>query len=183
QITDITVGLATGQAPMMVFLQQGGQLKDIFGGVGPALRAVGGYIAGLITPLTLAGAALAAFGLAAYKGSQESQALRESLILSGNAIGQSADGLAEMAQRMAAIDGTVGRASATLAAFARSARIPAEALEESARAAQTWARATGQSVQEVIDEFNEIGRDPVDALMRLNEQYNFLDAATLQRIQ
>ena len=31
QITDIVVSLQGGQAPMTVFLQQGGQLKDMFG--------------------------------------------------------------------------------------------------------------------------------------------------------
>jgi len=40
QLTDITVGLATGQSPLMVLLQQGGQLKDLFGGIGPAVARV-----------------------------------------------------------------------------------------------------------------------------------------------
>ncbi|MBN0016611.1 phage tail length tape measure family protein, partial [Pseudomonas aeruginosa] len=42
QITDIVVGLSSGQAPLTVLLQQAGQLKDMFGGIGPAARAVGG---------------------------------------------------------------------------------------------------------------------------------------------
>jgi phage-related minor tail protein len=33
QFTDIATSLAAGQSPMQVFLQQGGQLKDMFGGV------------------------------------------------------------------------------------------------------------------------------------------------------
>jgi phage-related minor tail protein len=41
QITDISVGLASGQRPLMVLLQQGGQLKDMFGGVAPAAKALG----------------------------------------------------------------------------------------------------------------------------------------------
>jgi phage-related minor tail protein len=36
QMTDITVGLATGQNPITVALQQGGQLKDMYGGIAPA---------------------------------------------------------------------------------------------------------------------------------------------------
>ena len=34
QITDIVVGLSTGQSPMTVMLQQGGQLRDMFGQMG-----------------------------------------------------------------------------------------------------------------------------------------------------
>ncbi|WP_241630903.1 phage tail length tape measure family protein, partial [Rosenbergiella nectarea] len=41
QMTDIVVGLSTGQSPFMVLMQQGGQLKDLFGGIGPAIRGVG----------------------------------------------------------------------------------------------------------------------------------------------
>lgn len=36
QITDIVVGLSTGQSPMTVMLQQGGQLRDMFGQMGVA---------------------------------------------------------------------------------------------------------------------------------------------------
>ena len=36
QFTDIIVSLQGGQAPLTVLLQQGGQLKDVFGGVGNA---------------------------------------------------------------------------------------------------------------------------------------------------
>lgn len=38
QFTDIAVSLASGQQPLTVLLQQGGQLKDMFGGIGPAAK-------------------------------------------------------------------------------------------------------------------------------------------------
>ena len=51
QITDIFVGLATGQSPMMVLLQQGGQLRDQFalagveaGNMGESLRTAASYM-------------------------------------------------------------------------------------------------------------------------------------------
>nr|GFB80970.1 hypothetical protein [Tanacetum cinerariifolium] len=43
QFTDIATSLQGGQAPLTVFLQQGGQLKDMFGGASPAAKALGGY--------------------------------------------------------------------------------------------------------------------------------------------
>ena len=42
QMTDIFVSLQGGQNPLTVFLQQGGQLKDMFGGIKPAAAALGG---------------------------------------------------------------------------------------------------------------------------------------------
>lgn len=68
QLTDIVTGLASGQAPLTVLLQQGGQLKDTFGGVGNAARAMGGYVAGLVNPFTLAAAAGGALAVAYFKG-------------------------------------------------------------------------------------------------------------------
>lgn len=60
QFTDIAVSLQAGQSPLTVLLQQGGQIKDQFGGAVPALRAVGGYVAALISPATLLAGAVAA---------------------------------------------------------------------------------------------------------------------------
>lgn len=81
QFTDIFTSLAAGQSPMMVMLQQGGQLKDSFGGVGNAAKAMGGYILGLINPITLTAAALAAGGIAWYnwgKSAEEATAKAKS---------------------------------------------------------------------------------------------------------
>ncbi|MEG6194065.1 phage tail tape measure protein [Enterobacter kobei] len=40
QFTDIATQLAGGQSPFMILLQQGGQIKDSFGGLGPMLQAL-----------------------------------------------------------------------------------------------------------------------------------------------
>ena len=50
QATDIVTSLAGGQSPLLVLLQQGGQLKDLFGGIGPAARylcSTGPYYRGI----------------------------------------------------------------------------------------------------------------------------------------
>lgn len=40
QFTDIFTSLAGGQNPLMVLIQQGGQIKDSFGGIGPTMDAL-----------------------------------------------------------------------------------------------------------------------------------------------
>src|SRR5689334_9755793 len=67
QFTDIVTSLQAGQNPMTVFLQQGGQLKDMFGGIGPAARALSGYVIGLVNPFTLAAGAAGLLALAYYE--------------------------------------------------------------------------------------------------------------------
>lgn len=73
QFTDIFTSLAAGQSPMMVLLQQGGQIKDQFGGVGNAAKAMGGYIFGMINPITLTTAAVAAGAAAWYYWGSEAE--------------------------------------------------------------------------------------------------------------
>ncbi|WP_282373584.1 phage tail length tape measure family protein, partial [Pseudomonas sp. PS02290] len=123
QFTDIAVSLQGGQAPLTVFLQQGGQLKDMFGGAGPAAKALGGYVLGLINPFTVAAAAVTALGVAYYQGSKEQDAYRIALVTTGNAAGTSTLALAEMAKRISATVGTTGEAAAALALLAGNGKI------------------------------------------------------------
>lgn len=51
QITDIVTQLAGGQNPFMIMIQQGGQIKDSFGGAGNAIDAIGGQVKSLFTSL------------------------------------------------------------------------------------------------------------------------------------
>ena len=131
QMTDIVVGLSTGQSPFMVLMQQGGQLKDMFGGIGPAIKGVGSYVLGLINPFTLAAAAVGVLGLAYYKGSQEQDEFNKSLILTGNQLGTTSGQLADIAQRAGnAADSTTGAAAAVLNQLVRSGKVASSSLEQ-----------------------------------------------------
>jgi lambda family phage tail tape measure protein len=177
QFTDIAVSLQGGQAPLTVLLQQGGQLKDMFGGVGPAAKALGGYIAGLINPLTVASAAVAALGVAYYQGGKEQDEFSKAIILTGNYAGTSSGKLADMAKQIAASGGTVGAAADALAQIAASGEIAGGSFKVVAEAAVAMQKATGQSVSQTIADFKKISDDPVRAAEQLNDKYHFLTQA------
>ena len=44
QFTDVATQLAGGQNPLLILLQQGGQVRDQFGSIGAALRGVGSLL-------------------------------------------------------------------------------------------------------------------------------------------
>lgn len=182
QFTDIAVSLQGGQAPLTVLLQQGGQLKDMFGGVAPAAKALGGYVLGLINPFTLAAAAVGALGLAYYKGSQEADEYNKSLILTGNYAGTTADGLASLAKQVSSTVGTTGAAAAVLAQLTGSGNIAAYSFEEITKAALTMEEATGKAVGETVAQFALIAKEPVAASIKLNEQYHYLTASVYEQI-
>jgi lambda family phage tail tape measure protein len=182
QFTDIFTSLQGGQAPLTVLLQQGGQLKDMFGGIGPAAQAMGGYVAGLVNPFTVAAAAAAVLGLAYYKGTKETTEFQNALILTGNAAGTTAPRLAEMARQVSATVGTTGAAANVLSQLASSGKVASGAFVEITKAALAMEEATGKAASETVAEFVKIGKEPVAAAKELNDQYNFLTAGIYAQI-
>lgn len=184
QMTDIVVGLSTGQSPFMVLMQQGGQLKDMFGGIGPAIKGVGGYVAGLINPFTLAAAAVGVLGLAYYKGSQEQDEFYKSLVLTGNQVGKTSGQLADIAARAGvAADSTTGKAASTLNLLVSSGKVAGDSLERVTTAIVKISDATGIATEKLVSDFNDITADPVAAITKLNDQYHFLTLATYNQIK
>lgn len=184
QMTDIIVGLSTGQSPFMVLMQQGGQLKDMFGGIGPAIKGVGGYVLGLINPVTLAAAAVGVLGLAYYKGSQEQEEFYKSLTLGGNLVGKTSGQLADMAARVSvAANTTTGAAASTLNQLVSSGKVVGDSLEHVTTAIVKISDATGIATEKLVSDFNDIAADPVAAITKLNDQYHFLTLATYNQIK
>ncbi|MFE0784095.1 phage tail length tape measure family protein, partial [Serratia bockelmannii] len=129
QLTDIVVSLQGGQQPLTVLLQQGGQLKDMFGGIVPAAKALGGAIMGLVNPYTLAAGAVALWVTALSAGKGEQQEFTKTLILSGNAIGQTATGMSDLASRIGAVAGSRGKAVDALNLIAASGKITTQSIQ------------------------------------------------------
>ncbi|MBY5256859.1 phage tail tape measure protein [Citrobacter amalonaticus] len=184
QMTDIVTSLAAGQPPLMVLLQQGGQLKDMFGGIGPAAKAMGGYILGLVNPFTLAAAAVGVLGLAYYQGSQEQDAFNKSLILTGNLVGKTSGQLADIAARAGvAANSTTGKAASALNLLVESGKVAGDSLERVTTAVVKTSEATGIATEQLVSDFNKIAADPLDAITKLNDQYHFLTLATYNQIK
>lgn len=183
QLTDIVVSLQGGQAPMTVLLQQGGQLKDMFGGIGPAARALGGYVMGMVNPFTAAAAAGATLAVAAYQGAQESKAFTDTLITTGNQAGVTAGRLMLMAQSLDSVAGTQGNAAAVLNQLAATGQVTAAGLQLAAQAAIEFERAGGQAAEKTVQGFAELGKAPLAATIKLNESMGYLTRSTYEQIK
>lgn len=183
QFTDILVSLQGGQNPLTVLLQQGGQLKDMFGGAGMAARALGGYILGLVNPLTATAAAVAVLGVAYYQGSKEADRFAQAIIMTGNAAGTTVGQLATMAQELDGRGFTQGAAAAALAEIAATGRVARDSIAGVAEVALRLERDAGIPVQETVKHFEELGKSPVEASLKLTEQYRYLTAEVYQQIK
>ncbi|HDS0937024.1 TPA: phage tail length tape measure family protein [Pseudomonas putida] len=183
QFTDIAVSLQGGQAPLTVFLQQGGQLKDMFGGVAPAAKALGGYILGLVNPFTVAAAAAGALAVAYYKGSEQSDALRNSLILTGNFSKASEAQLISLAESADHVTGTFGQAAGALAQLTAAGENTTGNFKLITTTAVEMQRVTGKAIEETVAEFIKLGKDPVKGIVELDEKYRFLTASVYAQIK
>ncbi len=184
QFTDIITSLQGGQAPLTVFLQQGGQLKDMFGGAGNAAKALGGYVLGLVNPFTIAAGAAAALGAAYFQGSKEAQEYQKALILTGNAAGATAGQMQDIAREIAATGKTTQSAAAeAVVALASTGNIGASSLQKFADVAVQMQKTVGKSVTDTAKDLSELGKSPYEASIKLNEQYRYLTPAILSNIK
>lgn len=184
QFTDIAVSLQGGQKPLTVLLQQGGQIKDMFGSVGGALTGVARGIASMVNPLTLAGAAALTMGAGFLAGRQETQQFVIALEASGHQAGVTSSQLNDMAASLGKLDGvTRGSAAGALTIFATEAGVGADRLEQYTRTALAWEKATGTAADEVAKNFKKIAEDPVKGIVELNKQMGFLTSKVYEQIK
>lgn len=183
QFTDIITSLQGGQAPLTVLLQQGGQLKDMFGGIGPAAKALGGYIGSLINPFTLAAGAVALLGAAFYSATSRTQEFNKALINTGDYVGKSAGELNELSKAIASSIGTQGQAADALTALAGSGKIAGESLRTVGEAVVAQNKAMGTSIEEAVGQFVKLAEEPTKASAKLNESLHYLTQTTYDRIR
>jgi lambda family phage tail tape measure protein len=183
QFTDIVTSLQGGQNPLTVLLQQGGQLKDMFGGVGPAARALGTYVAGLVSPFTIAGAAVGVLAIALYQATERSTAFNKAIVASGNFAGQTAASLTALSEKIGATVGTQSKAADALTALASSGRIAGGVLEQVGSAVVAQNKLMGTSVEDAVAQYVKLADEPTKASAKLNESLNYLNQATYERIR
>ena len=183
QFTDIFTSLSSGQQPLTVLIQQGGQIKDSFGGIGNAVRGVVSAINPLAVAVGLAGGALVGLALAYKAGAAEADEYRKALILTGNAAGTSAGQMAAMAKAIAGTVGTQAQAADVLAQLAATGELSAGSFSKMAEAAIRLERVGGPAVKETVKAFADLAKDPLQASIKLNESTNFLTLSLYKQIK
>lgn len=177
QVTDIFTSIAAGQPITMVALQQGGQLKDMLGGIGPAAKALGGYIAGLVNPLTVAAAAVGGLAAVYYDAEKEVSAFNKALFSGSASSGQTTSTLSSIAKDAASITGSLSESRAAVIALAASTGLSQVQFRNLAEAATAIGEFTGKSAGEVASSLGSMGKSATDAAEKISAQYGLLTSA------
>ncbi|MCE4373426.1 phage tail tape measure protein [Xanthomonas hortorum] len=183
QFTDIFTSIQGGMPWFTILVQQGGQIKDSFGGIGPALKGVSTAVLAMVNPLTVSAAVIAALALAWKQGEDRSFEFSKALIGTGNYAAASTVQLEGLVSKLDQLDGvSLGGAREAVLKVAESGKFAGKQFDQVAASAAMMQATTGQAIDETIAKFEDIRKNPVEALLKLNETEHFLTQTQLERI-
>ncbi|PIT19970.1 phage tail length tape measure family protein [Snodgrassella communis] len=181
QFTDIVTQLAGGQSPFLIAIQQGGQIRDSFGGFGNMFKG----LLSMITPARLAIGGLVgvigAVGAAFIQGSKESDSFRKAVILAGGSSLVTAGQMQAMAAKIGDNTGAIGEAREALTGLISTGAAVSETFEQVATAIAYNSEMTGQQVEDLIKQFAKVKEEPVKAVVELSQNYDTLTVAVYEQ--
>lgn len=183
QFTDIVTQLAGGQNPLMIAIQQGGQLRDSFGGFGNMMKGMLSFISPLKLGIAGFAGGVGALAYAMYQGAEESRAYEKALILTGNQAGTTAGQLQQVAAEVGSATGGYAEAREAVIALASSGKVGAEDFSQFAQSIVLQSQATGQSVDDLAAKYVEIAKDPLKAVVELSGVYRTLTADVYAQVK
>lgn len=183
QITDVVTSLASGMPVWMVAIQQGGQIKDSFGGIGNTFKVLLSYINPVTAGVGVLVGSLGLLAKAGYDSYKSITDIQNALIETGGYAGVTAEDLDSVSKKIAQTsNSTIGSIREIVTELASSGKYTREQIQNITKATAEWSAATGKSASQIIAEFDKIASDPVKGLEKLNEQYNFLEKGQLTYI-
>lgn len=177
QVTDMVVSVHAGQNLGTVILQQGGQLKDLFGGILPALKALGSTLLGMITPFTLLAGATVAFGFAAYQGGEDAKRLNRTIQLTGNYAGVTADKIKSMAVAAAGDGGSRRQAQQAVESLVATGQISSDTVQKMSATMVAFQKVSGTAMDEVSKDFAKMPEGVTKWAEEHNRSLNFMTLA------
>ncbi|EFF8091349.1 phage tail tape measure protein [Escherichia coli] len=176
QFTDVATQLAGGQNPWLILLQQGGQMKDSFGGMIPMFRGLAGAISLPMVGVTSLAVATGALAYAWYQGDSTLSAFNKTLVLSGNQSGLTAERMLTLSRAGQAAGLTFNQAGESLAALVSAGVRGGEQFDAINQSVARFASASGVEVDKVAEAFGKLTTDPTSGLMAMARQFRNVTA-------
>ncbi len=171
QFTDVATQLAGGQNPWLILLQQGGQVKDSFGGMIPMFRGLAGAITLPMVGITSLAVATGALAYAWYQGDSTLSNFNKTLVLSGNQAGLTADRMLALSRAGQAAGLTFNQTSESLTALVNAGVRGGEQFEAISQSVARFSSASGVEVDKVAEAFGKLTTDPTSGLTAMARQF------------
>lgn len=213
QITDVVTSLASGMPVWMVAIQQGGQIKDSFGGIGNVMTLAKettiDYISSVtelksafadvrdlsMDAITRFGRAVTIFGVgiaavaaalgkAAYDSWSSQRELANAIVLTGGYAAVTTGQLQDYAEQVSETSTATTNAITDIAtSLAKSGKYSLTQIKAMTKTIAEWESQTGESTEKITGYFDAIAKDPVKGLAELNKNFNFLTEGQLTYIE
>ncbi|UKJ74474.1 phage tail length tape measure family protein [Azospirillum brasilense] len=181
QINDVVSGLMMGQPPMMIFVQQSGQIVQALQAGGAEFKLFSGSMGvalGAVAGLTVAMVALVAAS-ESYRNSIN--AVNDANRIMGDATGYSRGQLEDLAGSLDKVSTRSARQMET--AFIRVGNVAGDQFKGAMEIARDFARVTGQEVPEAAQKLADLLKDPAKGAETLRDGYRALTAAQAEYVQ
>lgn len=184
QTTDLITQIASGQNAMIALIQQGGQLKDVMGGLSPMFRMLASFITPMNVAIGASVVAVGALGYAFYKGAEEASTFRDQMILTNQYANISLTGFQNLAN-VASKDLKVGIGDAKEAfmSLVSSGKFTEESLGSVGNLILRVSKLSGESVTVVAGKLIPAMDGTASSAKRLNDQYHFLTLEQYKHIE
>ena len=184
QITDIGTSLAGGIPIWLIAIQQGGQIKDAFGGIGNTFR----FALAALNPFNVAvgvlGGALVALGVGAAQAESEFRALNSAIAFSNNSTIASISQVRELVSSVSDATGaTRGLVTSIATSLIEQGNLTLTQIDKITKSTARWAQLTGKDAKEITGYYNQIASDPIQGLADLDKRFNFLTQGQLTTIE
>ncbi|WP_282259392.1 phage tail tape measure protein [Stenotrophomonas sp. PS02301] len=138
-----------------------------------------------LTGLAVGGtvAAIAGVAVVAAKGYMEMRQLEGIVTATGNASGFTTDKLMNMRSELGSATGNYKDAAAAISMLVSEGRASGQALELIASSAVNLSTLTGSSISSTVNEIEALATGGADALVKLNDRYNFLTPEIYRHIE
>lgn len=168
QVSDIFSSLAGGQNPLMVLIQQGGQIKDSFGGVGAALHAIGGEIKSFLLGVESGADSVNNVTETLENLSQQQSSVAEGATQVASGVGDAADAANSLTEAgenartaLAGVQGASGMVVVGVGLAAAAIGVLAYAHEKGSKEATAYARSlilSGNAAGATVDQLSDAAR-------------------------
>ncbi|WP_080220361.1 phage tail tape measure protein [Salmonella enterica] len=176
QFTDIATQLAGGQSPWLIMLQQGGQVKDSFGGLIPMFRGLAGAVTLPLVGVTALAAGVGALAYAWYQGDSTLSGFNKALVLTGNQSGLTTDRMLELARAGQSAGLTFNQTSEALMALVSAGVRGGNQFDQLSQAAARFSSASGIEIDKVADAFGKLTADPTSGLIAMAKMFHNVTA-------
>ncbi|EPB3524305.1 phage tail tape measure protein [Escherichia coli] len=176
QFTDVATQLAGGQSPWLILLQQGGQVKDSFGGMIPMFRGLAGAITLPMVGATSLAVATGALAYAWYQGNSTLSEFNKTLVLSAHQSGLTADRMLVLSRAGQAAGLTFNQTSESLSALVKAGVSGEAQIASISQSVARFSSASGVEVDKVAEAFGKLTTDPTSGLTAMARQFHNVTA-------